>query len=190
VNVEPLSESNADAWAALFERSGSPCFCRWWHFTGTKNEWLARCAEHPELNRDEQRALVARRAPEAAGLVAIDGGVAIGWMKLVPRVRLPKLLNLGPYRSLPRDLDEPVWSIGCFLVDPARRHHGVASALIRGSFDHVRAQGGTAIEAYPRRTDHQLHDEEAWMGTASLFARHGFVEVAGEGPYPVMRYAL
>jgi GNAT superfamily N-acetyltransferase len=190
VKVEPLDERHADAWAALFERSGSPCFCRWWHFTGTKNEWLARCAERPELNRDEQRASLAIHAPQSSGLVAMDGELAIGWMKVTRRVLLPKLLNLGPYRSLPRDPEEPVWSIACFLVDPARRHQGVASALIEGSFDYVRAQGGTAIEAYPRRSDHPLHDEEGWMGTAALFTARGFVEVGGEGPYPVMRHAL
>jgi GNAT superfamily N-acetyltransferase len=190
VNVEPLDERHAAAWVALFDRSGSPCFCRWWHFTGTKNDWLARCAEHRELNRDEQLALVAARAPEATGLVAMDQDLAVGWMKLTPRSLLPKLLKLGPYRALPRDPDEPVWSIGCFLVDPGRRHQGVASALIRASVDHVRGQGGTAIEAYPRRSDHALHDEEAWTGTAALFASCGFTETAGEGPYPVMRRAV
>src|SRR5207253_10783120 len=81
VNVEPLDDRHTAAWIALFDRCASPCFCRWWHFTGTKNEWLARCAEHRELNRDEQLALMAAHAPEATGLIAMEGERAIGWMK-------------------------------------------------------------------------------------------------------------
>jgi GNAT superfamily N-acetyltransferase len=187
MNVEPLDERHAAAWVALFDRSASPCFCRWWHFAGTKNEWLARCGDHRELNRDEQRALIGAHSPEATGLVAMDGDRAVGWMKVTPRALLPKLLRLGPYRALPRDPNEPVWAIGCFLVDPERRHQGIASAMIRASVDFVRDRGGSAVEAYPRRSVDALHDEEAWMGTASLFASCGFVQVAGEGPYPVMR---
>lgn len=190
VDVAPLDGANAIAWRDLFVRSGSTCFCRWWHFVGTKNEWLARSTEHPELNRDEQLALVAARAPEAGGLVAVEGELVVGWMKLVPRALLPKLLKLGPYRALAREPDGGVWSVGCLLVDPSQRRRGVAEALVHASIDHVRSKGGHAVEAYPRRADHPLHDEEAWMGTPHIFASCGFVETSGDGPYPVMRRTL
>jgi hypothetical protein len=54
----------------------------------------------------------------------------------------------------------------------------------------VRAWGGRSIEAYPRRSQEPLHDEEVWMGTPALYTACGFVEVAGEGQYPVMRKVL
>jgi GNAT superfamily N-acetyltransferase len=186
VRVAPLDETTAAAWAALFDRCGCPCFCRWWHFTGTKNDWLARIADHRQRNRDEQLALVAAGDPGASGLVALEGEVAVGWMKLTPSRAVPKLLRQGPYRAMNLAPADDVWSIGCLLVDPASRRRGVARALVRAASDFVRAHGGRVVQAYPRRADHRLHDEEAWTGTAALLASCGFVEVGGEGPYPVM----
>jgi hypothetical protein len=72
----------------------------------------------------------------------------------------------------------------------------VARALVRSAGDHVRTWGdpqrACAIEAYPRGRAEgiapaPLHDEEAWTGTPGLFASCGFVRVAGEAAYPVMR---
>ena len=122
-----------------------------------------------------------------------DGDLAVGWMKLTPRSLLPKLLKLGPYRALPRDPNEPVWSIGCFLVDPGRRHQGRrvgAHPRLGRSRARSGRYGGRGLPA--PMTDHALHDEEACgcMGTAALFSSCGFTETAGEGPYPVMRRAV
>ena len=58
VDVRPLDGSNVDALIALFEASYSTCFCRYWHFTGNKNEWLERGAFRPEENIAELRAAV------------------------------------------------------------------------------------------------------------------------------------
>jgi hypothetical protein len=51
----------------------------------------------------------------------------------------------------------------------------------------VRAWGGQAIEAYPHAIDREMHDEEAWMGPASIFFAAGYRMIAGENPYPVLR---
>jgi GNAT superfamily N-acetyltransferase len=187
VTIYTLDAARATAWAALFEACGSACFCRFWHFEGTKNDWLARCAEDAHTNRDEQLTLALGGTLAGGGLLAFEQSKAIGWMKLAPRSALPKLLRQGAYRSLPLGASEGVWSIGCLLVHPERRGAGVARALVLAAHDYVVQWGGRAIEAYPRRAGHRLHDEEAWMGTADLFASCGFVEVSGETPYPVMR---
>ena len=207
LDIVALDATTTPAWAGLFEACGSPCFCRYWHFEGKKNDWLERCAFRPEDNRDEQLALVRAGAPEARGLLALREGVAIGWMKLAPRVLLPKLTRQGAYRPLDLGPDDGVWSIGCFLVRPDDRNRGVARALIDAAPRHVRewasspssvvpAVPARAIEAYPRGgREHEdgslrLHDEEAWVGTARLFERCGYVSVAGEPAYPVMRKTL
>lgn len=191
MRITPLTPGSASAWAALFEASGCACYCRWWHFTGNKNEWLARCFEEPAKNRDEQTALVAAGSPEAQGLLAMeDGDVAVGWMKLAPRALLPKLRRQGAYRPLDLGDDEGVWSIGCLLVRPDRRRSGVARALIEAAPEHVRAWGGRAVEAYPHRVAHALHDEEAWMGPEGVFASlvtKGWQAVHDVAPYPVYR---
>jgi GNAT superfamily N-acetyltransferase len=197
VQVEPLDGANVQAWGELFVRAASPCFCRWWHFTGTKSEWLLRCATEPGANRAEAEGAVAHRDPSTLGLVARDGADVIGWLKLTPRASVPKLRRLSIYRALDLGPDEGVWSIGCFLVDPTRRRQRVASALLDGAPAYVRAQGGVAIEAYPRHAHESehgpFHDDEALMGPESMFARRGFVRVAEREAmkmYPVYRLTL
>jgi GNAT superfamily N-acetyltransferase len=206
VRIAPLTPELAGAWAALFDASGSACFCRWWHFEGNKNDWLARCFHEPARNREEQTALVAARAPEAGGLVAFDeggdgnGNEIIGWMKLAPRARLTKLRRQGAYRALDLGDDEGVWSVGCLLVRPDRRRRGVARALVEAAPDRVKVLGGRAVEAYPHHVAHALHDEEAWMGPESVFVGLGWQEwlepqsgrerERDAAPYPIYRKAV
>ena len=188
--VVPLGSTLLDAYAALFEACHSTCYCRFLHFTGAKNDWLARCATAPEQNRDEQAALVRAGDDAARGLLAMHDDAALGWMKLAPRARLTKLTTQGAYRAL--DLGDPdgVWAIGCMLVHPEHRGRGVARALVDAAASHVRVWGGRAVEGYPRRADYRLHDEEAHRGTEAMFRACGFTRVAGESPdapYPVYR---
>jgi GNAT superfamily N-acetyltransferase len=202
IRVVPLEASVFPQWAGLFERAASPCHCRYWHYTGTKNDWLARCAMTPEVNRAEHEAALAAGDPGASGLVALDGDAAVGWMKVTPRASVPKLRKLPVYRALDLGPDEGTFSIGCFLVDPAHRRRGVARALVHEVDAFVRARGGRAVEAYPRRAREPLHAEEAWMGPEHLFIEHGFVPVhddrlagpvSGTSPtsaYPVYRKVL
>lgn len=193
MRIAPLTSSTAQAWVALMEACGNSCFCRYWHFTGGKNDWLSVCFEHPEDNRDHQLACIAAGSDEAAGLLALDeasGGAAIGWMKLAPRAVLTKLRRQGAYRRLDLGPDEGVWSIGCFLVHPQHRRRGVARALVRAADPYVRARGGTAIEAYPHRPGYALRDEEAWMGSEAMLVQCGYVPTHDDGPYPVYRRSL
>jgi GNAT superfamily N-acetyltransferase len=191
MRVVALDDAHFAAWAKLFEACHAPCFCRYWHFAGDKNAWLARCAFEPEKNRDEQASLVRACSPEARGLVAIDdAGAAIGWMKLAPRASLAKLRRQGAYRSLDLGADDGVYSVGCFLVHPDHRRRGVARALLRAAPDFVRAWGGGAIEAYPRRSPDALRDDEMAQGPAALFVELGFAPVFDDGPYPVLRLTL
>jgi GNAT superfamily N-acetyltransferase len=190
VRIAPLTGENTGAWSALFEASGSACYCRYWHFEGPKNDWLARCAENPTRNAAEQTTLVLSGAPEARGLLAMEADLALGWMKLAPRVLLPKLRRQGAYRALDLGVDEGVYSIGCLLVRPDRRRRGVARALIEAAPRWVRAWGGLAVEAYPHRVAHVLHDEEAWMGPERVFASLGWRAVHDVAPYPVYRTAV
>lgn len=191
--VTALSAVLVPAWDDLFVRTSCPCHCRYWHFEGTKNDWLARCAHAPEENAAEQAALVRRGAPEAGGLVALDPEDTtrvVGWMKLAPRPA--KLRGLPVYRALPLDERPGVLVVGCFLVDPAHRGRGVARALLAAAPAHARSVGAHTIEAYPRISDHRLGDEEAWMGPHQVFVAAGFTPAYERaiGAYPVLRLAV
>lgn len=207
MRVAPLTEATFDAWAALFEACGCACHCRYWHFAGGKNDWLARCFDDPSANLAEQAAAVREAdatspiAQQARGLIAFDapapdaagvgaGEIAVGWVKLAPREILAKLTRQGAYRGLRLEGPSDVWSVGCFLVHPAHRRRGVARVLLQAADDAVRAWGGRAIEAYPHRAAYALRDEEAWMGPEALFASCGFVSVHDVAPYPVLRKQL
>ena len=180
--VRLVTAEDFDALAALFERDHSPCYCRYWHFTGTNKEWEARCALEPEKNREELR--VALQTPPQ-GLVAVTDRI-VGWVKLVPQPTLHKLLMRSPYKGL----ETPeVWSIGCFLIDPEHRRTGVATALVRGAIDHARSLGAKTLEAYPRVFE-GMHDAEQWTGPYAMFEHLGFEVFRDQPQYPVMRRAL
>ncbi len=188
--VAPSTPNDAAGLASLFEACGSSCHCRYWHFEGTKNDWLERCAFSPEENRAEMESALVAGDVAARGLIASQGGVAVGWMKLAPRASMPKLRNLPVYRRLDLGPNEGVYSIGCFLVHPEHRHLGIARRMVEAAKTVVRAWNGRAIEAYPHAIDRTMYDEEAWLGPAKMFADAGFVAVAGETPYPVLRFTL
>jgi GNAT superfamily N-acetyltransferase len=190
LRIEVLSEHNADAWSALFASCNCSCFCRFWHFEGTNHEWLARCVGDGAHNREEQLARVREGALDARGLVAFHGGAAVGWMKLAPRACLAKLRRRGAYRTLDLGDDAGIWSIGCFLVRRDARRLGVARALALAAEQWVPAWGGRAIEAYPHRVAHPLHDEEAWMGPEAIFRAANWTRVHDAAPYPVYRKNL
>ena len=187
--VEPFGPEHLAGFRALFESAGSGCFCRYWHFTGTKNEWLARSAHTPEVNDAEMSAAVAAHDDSARGLVALDDARdVVGWMKLTPRAAVPKLTSLVPYRDVPAL--PGTWSIGCFLVSPTARRHGVAHALVEGAVKYLPTWGGHVLEAYPRHSEAPLYDEEAWQGPESLFVRLGFEVAHAAQQYPMYRKVL
>ncbi len=187
---EPLAAASAPALAALFERSGSTCFCRYFHFEGDKNAWLARLAFEPGENRRELVEHAAR--PKLTGVVAkLPDDTVIGWMKLERALDLPKLYAQRTYRSLPvlATDRERVCTVGCFLIDPAWRRRGVASALLAQGIELARASGARAIEAFPRRAE-GVGDEELWTGPFGLFRAQGFEIVHEQSQYPVLRREL
>jgi GNAT superfamily N-acetyltransferase len=191
MRVVRVNESHLEGLHALFEAASSACFCRYWHFEGTKNEWLDRCAHRPEENRAELDAAVRGEREDGQGVVAVtDDGVLIGWMKLTRRSAVPKLRRLPVYRSLDLGDEDAAFAIGCFLIHPEHRRSGVARALIEGGVRIAEERGAAAIEGYPRRSSSPLYDEEAWQGPERAFLATGFEHVAGEPPYPVYRKVL
>ncbi len=190
LTVAPFAPSLVDAFAELFERSSCPCFCRYWHFPGTKNDWLARCALASQENLAEQRRAVSASDASAAGLIAIDeAGSGVGWLKVAPVAAMPKLAALPVYRSFALE-DPATWAIGCILIRPDMRRRGVARALVRAAPSFAAARGAKAILAFPRRSSEALHDEEVFQGPESLYQELGFSLWHGGGPYPVYRRTL
>ena len=175
----------------LFVRSEVRCHCRYFHFTGSTNAWLDRCANHLDENRAEMLGALAAGSDEMSGIVAMEADRAIGWMKVASADTLPKLYSQRLYRKLPCFAGDRAgtFTIGCILVDPARRRLRVAQSMLDRAIATVRERGGRALEAFPRRAE-GISDAEAWTGPFSLYERAGFRVVHDFAPYPVMRLAL
>lgn len=192
--VVAAGPGHADGLAALFHAAGSPCFCRFWHFTGTNNDWLDRCANAPGENERELREALASGSPEARGVVAIERatGTLAGWMKVAPVPALKKAYDRRLYRNLPCFEGDRagVFAIGCFLVHPEHRKRALSTALVRGAVEIAPSWGARALEAFPRRPKEPVRDDELWTGPMGAFERNGFEEVHAFEPYPVLRRAL
>lgn len=189
--AERATAAHFDALADLFRAASCPCFCRFWHFEGTNNAWLDRCANQPEENEGAFREALFGGAPEAMGVVARRPGSPdlAGWAKVSPARAAPKIYDRRLYRGLPCFEGDRarVFVLGCLLVRPALRKQHVSDALIEGAIALARAEGASALEALPRQPKEPVSDEEVWTGVPSLFARHGFEIVHAFEPYPVMR---
>ena len=174
---------------SLFERTGTPCHCQYWHFSGDKNAWLDRLFHAPEQNRAAFIESLADSPAELRGVVALLAGKAVGWLKLCPAERVPKLYDQRLYRGLPAfsGSREGVLTVGCMLVDEEFRRRGVARALVAHAIVLAESRGAHCIEAFPRRSD-QAGPAELWTGPFAIFEQAGFKIVSDFAPYPVLRY--
>lgn len=191
LQIRRVGPGDTPALLAFFEREGVRCACRYWHFSGDKNDWQARLAFEPGKNADELAADLATSDTSLNGVVAGRGDQIVGWMKLTPAERVTKLYAQRPYRNLAcfQGSRERVYTVGCFLVGESERRQGVARALLAGGIELARAAGARAIEAFPRRGE-GLRAEEQWLGPFGSFEALGFGPVSDSLPYPVLRLEL
>jgi len=191
LEVVAAREEHTSPLLGLFARTGTPCHCQYWHFTGDKNAWLERLFHAPDQNRAAFAESLRSAGTELRGVVALHAGEAVGWLKLCPAERVAKLYDQRLYRGLPAfsGAREGVLTIGCMLVDEAFRRRGVARALLQHAVTLAEACGARCIEAFPRRSD-QAGPAELWMGPFNIFEQAGFKIVSDFAPYPVLRYTV
>jgi GNAT superfamily N-acetyltransferase len=176
IDIQPLTPDRLPDLATLFEQGGDPKWC-----------WCAsfrvRSLDFTKANPIENRAVLeAALASDAAqgrapGLIAYDGGVAVGWVSLEPREAFERLAHSKVLAPVD---DTPVWSIVCFVVGRRHRGQGVASALLDAAVEYARAHGATTLEAYPVELaeGERIASPNAYAGTLGMFERAGFRVVA------------
>jgi len=196
--TEPAGPEHEAGLLELFRASGSPCYCRFWHFSLTNNEWLDVCANRPSENAAAFADALARGDDEARGIVALrqtslGTKEIVGWLKVAPARVMRKAYERRFYKQLPvfQGDREGVFLIGCALVRPDARKQGVATALVAGAVRFAQERfGARVLEALPRRPKESVMDEELWTGPMGAFEKNGFAEVGGLEPYPVLRRVL
>lgn len=134
-----------------------------------------------------------RRGPPP-GLLAYDGGQAVGWMQIGPRADIPEWNNPGrvstPLDDGPAD-DPGVWAISCFFFRRAARGKGLTHSLLAAGIAFARAAGAQQLEAAPMIKAKQAKSIPLFVGPVATFVRAGFTEVACRKPgRPLMRLML
>ena len=181
--IRPLTPERWADFVELFGPRGAcaGCWCMYPRLTAA--EWNAR----GDSNRGKMKRVV--DSGEPPGLLAYDGGRAVGWIAFAPRAvyhRLERSRILEPVD------DQPVWSVPCFFVAREARGRGLTVALLRAACDHVAARGGRILEGYPVDPKGKPYAPTfAWHGLAAAFLAAGFTEVARRSPArPIMRRVL
>jgi GNAT superfamily N-acetyltransferase len=81
--------------------------------------------------------------------------------------------------------DDSVWAVTCLFARAGYRKRGISRALARAAVEFARERGARAIEAYPIVTKDVIA-EELHVGTPSVFADAGLVEVSRPTPRRVV----
>lgn len=115
-----------------------------------------------------------------SGLVAYVEDEPVGWCAVEPRTAYPGLVRNGRVPWLGRDedkTDDRVWAVTCVFARAGYRRQGIGGALVRAAVDFARDRGARALEGYPMTVTNAI-DEELHVGTHSMFAAAGFVQVS------------
>ena len=180
----PLTKERWADFEALFGARGAygGCWCMWWRLTRREFE-----EGQGEGNREAMRSIVG--GGEVPGILAYEGGKAVGWCSVAPRETYGSL-NRSPV--LKRIDDKQVWSIVCFYIAKDHRRKGLIRQLIYAAIEYVRGQGGKVVEAYPTiPKGEKVPPVSSYMGFPSMFESTGFIECARPSKSKViMRYYI
>ena len=184
MEVHPVTPDRWEDLVRLFGPNGAcaGCWCMW--FRQTQREHRSRGNDG---NRRAMKRIVAEgRVP---GLLAYVDGRPAGWCSLAPREEFGRILRSPTLKPVDRT---PVWSVVCFYVSPGDRGMGITSTLLKAAVDHAAANGAVVVEAYPHDPAvTPVSDDDAYVGTVSMFRRAGFEEVARRARgRPIVRKVL
>ena len=184
LTIEPVTAGRWDDLVEVFGDRGEAAACWCLYFRMPRPEWSG--TPRSERRTELQRIVTAGREPS---LLAYAHGTPAGWVSVAPREEfLPHLERTRVLRPAP---GEGVWSVLCFVVRPRFRRQGIASALLEGAVEHARSRGARIVEGHPMDDAlRKIMTMEAYVGTASMFARAGFTEVERRGKRPLYRLVL
>jgi ribosomal protein S18 acetylase RimI-like enzyme len=167
-HIHPMRPDLAADWLHFFDHEAfadnprwASCYCQFPSADHAARPWKTRSAE-------ENRASACQRLADGReqGVIAEVDGRIIGWCKA------------GAWRGFsimdeaPEPLADRLGAITCFVVAPAWRGQGVATALLDGACALLRAQGFEAVDAWARA---DAADPAALhTGPLSMYRKAGF----------------
>jgi len=127
----------------------------------------------------------------ALGAARRARGETVGWLHAAPRHKLPH--GFERMRVEPPEIDVPPQEaaiIVCFVIAPAWRRRGVATALLDAALVDLAARGIAIVDAFPFKSGESVKPADHYHGPASLFASRGFEAIGGNDDVTVMRRRL
>ena len=175
LTLVPLTPERAADYLDFFDRRAftdnpkwAGCYCYFPIHDPAKIDWHARTGPQ---NRASVATCIADG--QTSGVLALLDGQVMGWCHAGPWSMYPML------REVPVRDAETLGVIFCFVVAPASRGQGIATALLAAACDHLRALGMTAVQAKPLKAAKSAAANH--LGPLSMYLKAGF-EIVGPGP--------
>jgi predicted GNAT family acetyltransferase len=189
ISTELLTSARWADFEDLFGKQGA-CYGCW--CTAFRLPPAARRENNHERNKDHMRRRVEEGPPP--GIMAFDGGRAVGWMQVGPRLDVPQWNNAGR-ASAPveagEESDPSVWAISCFFVRSGARGRGLTHRLVSAGVEHARGAGARYLEACPMDQSKSSRSTGLFVGSARVFEKAGFRRMTERKPgRPLMRLVL
>jgi GNAT superfamily N-acetyltransferase len=189
VSVVPANEASWADLQTVFGTRGAASRCQCQRYKLRQRESFASFPTDERAQRlREQTDCGHPESGTTSGLVAYVDGEPVGWCAVERRTAYEGLLrnNRVPWADRAEDkTDDGVWAVTCFVTRVGFRKRGVSRALASAAVDFARKRGARALEGYPMSTKNTLL-EELHVGTESVFADAGLVEVSRPTPRRVV----
>jgi ribosomal protein S18 acetylase RimI-like enzyme len=143
------------------------CYCHFPHADHANVVWKERTLEQ---NRTASCERIARGTMD--GWLAYAEGQTVGWCNAGARQLIAGLFDTV------EPLADRIGAISCFVVAPAFRGQGLATALLQAACEGLHARGFEWAEAYPRSA--AANAAEQHHGSLTMYRAAGFEIVARE----------
>jgi GNAT superfamily N-acetyltransferase len=192
VTIVPANEASWEDLHAVLGTRGDPSKCQCQRYKLRPREAFSKFPVEERAHRLRMQSECGHpKSKTTSGLVAYLDGEPVGWCAVEPRTAYHGLMRNFRVPWEGRDenkADETVWSATCFVTRAGYRRRGISYALARAAVDFARERGARSLEGYAMITE--LGKEITWgelhVGSRSIFAAAGFVEVSHPTPRRVV----